>query len=512
MRKISKDNKKWEYGNFQTPTELAIRAVHHLRSHDKGFEPMTIIEPTCGVGGFLLASADLYPNAKLVIGVEIEPSYLEQLQSIVEKRSDKKRFRLINGNFFQIDWENILKDVPKPVLIVGNPPWVTNSDIGKINGNNIPEKINFQNHRGLEAITGKSNFDISEYMLMQNIIWLENQTGYLAVLCKTAVARKILKHIWQGSLNLVACRMIQINAFSYFKASVDACFFIVKVDSGQTSINCDYYESFESRQPNKTFGYHQGLTLANVAKFNNSKNLLGLDKSYTWRSGIKHDCSKVMELKIEESGLKNGLGEIVDIEDDFIFPLLKSSDFGNHNTSKARLNVVVTQAKPGDATDIIQEIAPDTWKYLTRHGELLDNRASSIYRNKPRFSIFGIGPYSFSSWKVAISGFYKKLSFQVVGPIEGKSVMVDDTVYFLSCSGEDEAYFLADILNSEDSIDFFDSMIFWSDKRPITIDLLKRLHIGKLAKYMGRSQEYNLFASGKSSLKSSLKPTLLVGS
>ena len=78
--------------------------------------------------------------------------------------------------------------------------------------------------------------------------------------------------------------------------------------------------------------------------------------------------------------------------------------------------------------------------------------------------------------------------------------MVDDTVYFLSCSAKDEAYFLADILNSEASLDFFDSMIFWSDKRPITIDLLKRLHIGKLAKYMGRSQEYNLFASGKSSL------------
>ena len=35
--------------------------------------------------------------------------------------------------------------------------------------------------------------------------------------------------------------------------------------------------------------------------------------------------------------------------------------------------------------------------------KILDNRKSSIYNKRPRFSIFGIGDYSFSKWKVAIS-------------------------------------------------------------------------------------------------------------
>jgi len=35
--------------------------------------------------------------------------------------------------------------------------------------------------------------------------------------------------------------------------------------------------------------------------------------------------------------------------------------------------------------------------------------------------------------------------------------------------------------------------VFWSDKRPITIDLLKRLDIGRLAAALGRLDEYENF-------------------
>ena len=48
--------------------------------------------------------------------------------------------------------------------------------------------------------------------------------------------------------------------------------------------------------------------------------------AFIWRSGIKHDCSPILELTIKDGVYYNGLGEIVDIEDDLIYPLLKSSD------------------------------------------------------------------------------------------------------------------------------------------------------------------------------------------
>lgn len=118
-----------------------------------------------------------------------------------------------------------------------------------------------------------------------------------------------------------------------------------------------------------------------------------------------------------------------------------------------------------------------TWNYLQKHKVFLDKRGSTIYRNRPPFSIFGTGSYAFAPWKVAISGFYKKLDFKVVGPVRNRPAMLDDTIYFLPCESRGEASFLSEILNSEPAREFLRSMVFWAEKRPITVELLRKLDI-----------------------------------
>jgi len=125
--------------------------------------------------------------------------------------------------------------------------------------------------------------------------------------------------------------------------------------------------------------------------------------------------------------------------------------------------------------------APKTWSYLNGHSAFLDRRASSIYKNRSRFSIFGVGTYSFAPWKVAISGFYKKLVFNLVGRFEEKPIMLDDTSYFMPCNSKQEAECLAYLLNSSIAREFFQSFIFWDAKRPITIGLLRRLNLSAVA-------------------------------
>jgi hypothetical protein len=93
-----------------------------------------------------------------------------------------------------------------------------------------------------------------------------------------------------------------------------------------------------------------------------------------------------------------------------------------------------------------------------------------------------VGEYSFALWKVAISGFYKKLDFRVVGPHEGKPVVLDDTCYFVACKTKEEASFIAQLLNSHIAKDFFRAFLFWDEKRPITVGLLKRLDLLALAR------------------------------
>ena len=80
---------------------------------------------------------------------------------------------------------------------------------------------------------------------------------------------------------------------------------------------------------------------------------------------------------------------------------------------------------------------------------------------RPRFSVFGIGEYSFAQWKVAISGFYKSLDFRVVAPCEGRPVVLDDTCYFLPFRSEKEAVTVAELLNSDKARGFFKSVVFW---------------------------------------------------
>jgi len=147
--------------------------------------------------------------------------------------------------------------------------------------------------------------------------------------------------------------------------------------------------------------------------------------------------------------------------------------------------MLVTQRTVGESTAPIRYKAPKTWAYLNDHGELFAKRKSSIYKNRPRFSIFGVGEYSFAPWKVAISGLYKQLRFVIVGPHAGKPVVFDDTCYFIPCQSEKESQYLAGLLNSEAARQFFQSFIFWDAKRPITIDILRRLDLVALAKELG---------------------------
>ena len=111
----------------------------------------------------------------------------------------------------------------------------------------------------------------------------------------------------------------------------------------------------------------------------------------------------------------------------------------------------------------------------------LDQRESSIYRNRRLFSIFGVGPYSFSPWKVVISSYYKHLNFRCTGPIEGKLVVLDDTCDFLPCQTEHDARTFAQLLNSHGAAKgFFRSFIFWDAKCPITAHLLASLDLERL--------------------------------
>ncbi|MHA2216023.1 MAG: hypothetical protein ACXAC6_10150 [Candidatus Hodarchaeales archaeon] len=482
--KTKLSNKIKEFGDFQTPPVLANAILTKLRG--SGLSPASILEPTCGTGSFVTAAFTIFPLAK-IIGLDINSTYINNLKTKINPLDKNNRVILDTVNFFDIDWTDYLKNIKPPHLIVGNLPWITSSELGKIDGNNLPEKSNIHNFKGLDSLTGKSNFDISEWMILELLKGTEKTPGTIAILCKMSVARKVFKYTIINNLPILSISMHLIDAEFYFKASIDACLLTMTIKTGSITDKCSVFSSLDSQTPTTTLSIFEGKLINDHASFEQLKHLHG--KSFqTWRSGIKHDAAKIMELFREGTTYRNGFNEIINIENDYLFPLLKSSDIAHGRVKSSSRVLIVTQKIIGDDTSVIQTSAPRLWQYLSQHRKQLDNRASSIYKNKPTFSIFGIGPYTFSLWKIAISGFHKKLKFQLIGPIDDKPVVFDDTCYFLSASSMEEALILYSLLTNPKSIRYFNSLIYWKAKRPITKQILQQVNLRRLFLEVG--EEY----------------------
>ncbi len=289
--------------------------------------------------------------------------------------------------------------------------------------------------------------------------------------------------------------MYAIDAELHFGASVEACLLVCEFRPGCRHRTASVYETLDARNSVSELGWRLGRVVANVEALDGWSHLVRgePDEDYVWRSGVKHDCATVMELRLADGRWRNKLGEFVDIEPAYVFPMLKSSEVAAGRTEHPPNWMIVTQSAVNAATDVIRETAPKTWAYLLAHAPLLDGRRSSIYRNRPRFAVFGVGEYTFAPYKVAISGFYKRLNFQVVGSYQGKPVVFDDTVNFLACRSKREAELLAGLLNSEPAAEFLSAFVFWDSKRPITVDVLRRLDVRKLAGHFGRIGELEQF-------------------
>lgn len=475
---------KVEFGDFQTPPVLAREICEFLRA--TGVNTDVIVEPTCGKGSFICAAIDAFPNAKAAYGFDINPEYgcdAQQALGIAGVRKTHLECR----NFFHVDWDEFFSDKSGHVLVIGNPPWVTNSALGALGGNNLPEKTNFQRLGGFAAKTGKANFDISEWMLIRMLEVLHSRAGCVAMLCKTATARKLLRHAWINRMNVGRASLHLIDAQKHFQASVDACLLIVHTGIAESTAAASVYPglSFESRIT--TFGLVGNELVADMEEYLLLRDIDGIPY-YTWRSGIKHDAAGVMELKQDNGHFTNGRGEKCQLEPTYLFPLLKSSDVANGRTIPDRY-VIVTQRSPSDNTEVIRKRAPKTWAYLTSHANILDNRGSIIYKKRPRFSVFGVGDYTFAPWKVAVSGLYKNCRFEVIGQKDGKPIVLDDTCYFIPCSSEKEAGFLCELLNSDVCQRFLRSLVFFDAKRPVTIDVLNRIDLKKVAEHVDRESE-----------------------
>ena len=468
-----------DFGDWQTPRGLVDEVLARLRADGSTFD--RVLEPTCGRGHFLDAvAATSWPAAELM-GVEIQPDHAEAARRVVGDRG-----RIVCADLFRLD---LTRDLPWAtagagrLLVVGNPPWVTVAALGASGGterNPGPARSNSRGVAGLAAMTGGSNFDLAEATWIKLICDLARDEPTIALLCKATVARALLRSAEAADLPIRSATFWQIDAARWFGAAVSAGLLRVEVGPGPPVRAVPVFADLRATEPATTWGVGGGSIIADRLAPERARFADGAGP-IAWRQGVKHDAAGVMELLPLGGGAwANGLGERVDVEPDRIYPWFKATDLARGLGPEPRRAVLITQRSLGDDPADLARTCPRLWAYLQGHADHFERRRSSIYRNRPPFSLFGIGPYTFSPYKVAISGLHKAFRFRALGPVGGRPPLVDDTGYFLPCPTAEAACTLAAVLNGPEAADLLRGLTFLDGKRPITQAILRRIDLRAL--------------------------------
>jgi 16S rRNA A1518/A1519 N6-dimethyltransferase RsmA/KsgA/DIM1 with predicted DNA glycosylase/AP lyase activity len=474
-----------DLGDFQTPPELVKAIMKRLQPLNRQWT--RVLEPTCGQGNFIVGLLEQESYVTEIQGIELQYSYVRKAIDSLPFNT-WSRVTITQQNIFEIDLaRNLQWESSGPLLILGNPPWITNTELGMLGSSNLPKKTNFKNLSGFDAITGSSNFDIAEYIWLKLIREFAQEDATIALLCKTSVARNVLQFAASKALPISNAAIIKIDAKKWFNAAADACLFCVELNPGEPNYEAPVFETLEAQEPETIMGFIDGQLIPDIRRAE-TLNLLNGTSHHTWRQGLKHDAAAVVELKVLNlSHYHNKSGEAVKVEDAYIFPFLKSSDLAGKGKVKPQRAVIVPQRQIGEDTYKLAHKAPLLWDYLNKHRETFEQRKSTIYQKQPPFAFFGLGEYSFAPYKVAISGMYKTPVFRVVATQNQRPVMLDDTCYFLPCNSSAQAVLIAALLNSPTCLDLLNSIVFWDAKRPITKKLLQRIDLHALLRQEKKS-------------------------
>ncbi len=460
---------KREFGDYQTPLEFAVKICRFLKV-ERNINPATVLEPTCGVGNFLRAALEF--DAQKYFGIEINPDHCKFCADNITDG----RVEIINANIFDFELKTLAQG--DNLLVIGNPPWATNETLSKLNSANLPTKSNFKKLNGLDALTGGGNFDICEYILLKIINTYRETSTALAMLCKTSTARNVFTEMKRIDVNFSACEIFEFDAAKIFGISASACLLFMRLSADKNSSDvCKIYSLTAPHDVKNILTCRAGILQSAPLTFDGKC-------CFEWRQGIKHDCAKVVELTALNNHLRNVSGELVDVEDDLIFPLIKSSSIKQAVITEFSKRLIVTQRRVGEDTAHIEFDCPKTWSYLNRNAEFFTRRKSSVYRGRPKFSMFGVGKYSYSRYKVVVSGFYKTPLFALIFSPCGKPVMTDDTTYYIGFETFAAAYAAMLFLNSSPVQEFLRTITFADAKRPYTKKILDRLNFTEIVAAM----------------------------
>jgi len=146
----------------------------------------------------------------------------------------------------------------------------------------------------------------------------------------------------------------------------------------------------------------------------------------------------------------------MELESDLLHPLLRGRDIRRWQAQPLAYLLMTQdpQTRRGLDPQIMQTCYPKTWAYLKRFEKELRQRSgfqryftrkqgSQVIETGPFYSMFNVGEYTFAPWKVVWGRMGNRIEAAVVS-----NAIPQETISFVACNSEDEAHYIAALINS----------------------------------------------------------------
>jgi len=416
MNRLSR-RERLEGGIFFTQAPLVDRICRHF-----DFSQIhRVIDSAAGSCNFLIPLAEKYPHIEFY-GVEKHPRVFRDVE--------KKLSTYPNLHYFQGDI--LLDDFPIPPcdLYLGNPPFVNFTDLPE----DYREKIrplwqqNLELPRGFSLLLGHSRADIAQLIFQYTLNTYLTPRGQFGVILPDTLLRGDSAQAGFQQCSGFAPRIIEeIDQNDAFYGTSRPSFFMIgeKGRKAEFPIPCISPEGIRQQLWNRRGKW----VLGDGAQWPDS--WLG---NYQARQGINTlGANKIFFFK-----------EKPDLEEELLFPLLKSSDVRMwESRPEAWVLLPYKEGKLFSEEDL-QMHFPRSWKYLNQHKETLSQRKSRFAR-KHWYALFGIGPYTFAPYRVT----WRALGARSMAAAVVQRGIPNQAMHgYIPLQSEKEAHYLAGLLNS----------------------------------------------------------------
>jgi len=415
-------------------------------------------------------------------------------------------FNLHKNNKDKI-WAKIIQNSFAPLLysnfdfVIGNPPWIKweflSEEYRKKLGVLYLQIYKLFSYTGMKAGMGYAHDDISivfTYVCMDKYLKIGGKLGFILkqTLYKTIAGKEFRKFSIEKNNTKTPVKVVMVHdllklkPFKYSGSETSIAiiekgkettypvpYFVWDIKKGNDieSLNLDEVKGITTVEeyeayPDPSSGDPTDVWNL-VEKGKKPIKTKQIPNPYEVRHGVVNDLNSVFFVKILDKidgellienmqiGKKKFRNVKTKIEKDLVYPIIKPRHIKKW-IIKGYYNIIIPHKKHGMNNESELRVnCPKTYNYLFSFKDELLKRASRWFKggDKPFYSLFGIGEYTFKPFKVVWSSIGYLPAFAVATKVDddyigSKEIIPDNTIGYISFDSLDDAHYVCAILNS----------------------------------------------------------------